>query len=291
MGYDPPPNRHHHPLKDQLIESAGPWPFTTQRIYQRIDRSLVVWRSRDYRKRFAADHSDQIAGVATLLRRGLWRPQTLNWWIGLLFALGAFLFMVGSVLSLSPDLAQRWTISSNTINAIYFAGSIPFTTAAYLQLFQAANAAPPSRRRRWPLLFGWFPHSIGWLSCALQFPGTLLFNLNTWDAMRPGLNWVQQDLAIWAPDFFGSVLFLVSGYLGFVETCHAYWAWKPANLSWWITLINLLGCIGFMVAAVYAVVLPKPLLPEAATLATGFTLFGAVFFFIGSLLMLPEAAR
>jgi hypothetical protein len=41
-----------------------------------------------------------------------------------------------------------------------------------------------------------------------------LFNVNTFDAMLPGLDWLQQDLAIWVPDFNGSVLFLVSGYLG-----------------------------------------------------------------------------
>ncbi|MGA7952035.1 MAG: hypothetical protein WCA07_00805 [Gloeobacterales cyanobacterium] len=40
-----------------------------------------------------------------------------------------------------------------------------------------------------------------------------MFNVNTFDAMLPGLNWLQQDLTIWAPDFNGSVLFLVSGYL------------------------------------------------------------------------------
>ncbi|NMF85212.1 hypothetical protein E1H13_18075 [Nodosilinea sp. P-1105] len=273
------------------MRTAGPWPFTTQRVYQQIDQSLVVWRSRDDRKHLATDRADRIASVVTLLRRGLWLPQTLNWWIGLIFALGAFLFALGSVLSLSPHLAQRWAISSNSINVIYFAGSIPFTTAAYLQLFQAANAAPRSRRRRSPVWFGWFPHNIGWLSCALQFPGTLLFNLNTWDAMVPGLTWVQQDLIIWAPDFVGSVLFLASGYLGFIETCHAYWAWKPSSLSWWITFANLLGCIGFMIAAVYALVLPRPLVADAVTLATTFTLLGAVFFFMGSLLMLPEAAR
>jgi len=292
MGHDHPADRHHHHhLKDQLVKTDGPWPFTTQRVYQRIDQSLVVWRSRDYRKQLAADHADRIASLFTLLQRGLWMPQTLNWWIGLIFALGSFLFVLGSVFSLSPDLARRFALQSSTINAIYFAGSIPFTTAAYLQLFQVANAAPRSRRRRFPQLFGWFPENIGWLSCALQFPGTLLFNINTWDAMLPGLDWVQQDLVIWAPNFVGSVLFLASGYLGFVETCHAYWDWKPASLSWWITFTNLLGCIGFMIAAVYAVVLPKPRLTDAATLATEFTLFGAVFFFIGSLLMLPEAAR
>lgn len=281
----------HRDRAGQLIRSVGPWPFITRRVYQQVDQSLVEWRSRDYRKQLAAGRSDQIASVFTLLRHGLWMPQTLNWWIGLIFALGSFLFALGSVLGLSPALAQRWAIQPSVINMIYFVGAIPFTTAAYLQLFQVANAAPRSRHRRLPMLFGWFPKNLGWLSCALQLPGTILFNINTWNAMQPGLTWFQQDVDIWAPNFIGSVLFLASGYLGFVETCHAYWGWKPSSLSWWITFTNLLGCIGFMIAAVYAFVLPKPLLADAVSLSTIFTLIGAVFFLIGSLLMLPEAAR
>jgi hypothetical protein len=62
-------------------------------------------------------------------------PRRLNWWIGVVFALGSTLFALGGVLSLAPDLARTWSLDSVTINAIFFAGSIPFTSAAYLQLF------------------------------------------------------------------------------------------------------------------------------------------------------------
>jgi hypothetical protein len=82
--------------------------------------------------------------------------------------------------------------------------------------------------------------------------GTLLFNANTFDAMLPGLGWLQQDLAVWIPDFVGSILFLASGYLAFGETCHTYWAWKPQSLSWWITFTNLFGCVAFMISAFFA---------------------------------------
>ena len=34
----------------------------------------------------------------------------------------------------------------------------------------------------------WCFSLCGWLSCALQFPGTVLFNFNTFHAMIPGLN-------------------------------------------------------------------------------------------------------
>ena len=138
-------------------------------------------------------------------------------------------------------------------------------------------------------LLGWQPHNIGWLSCALQFVGTILFNFNTFDAMIPSLTWFQQDLVVWAPNIIGSILFLASGYLAFIESCHAHWAWKPKSISWWVVFTNLLGCVGFMISALFAIVLPGPSNIEAVTLAVLFTLFGAVGFLVGSLLMLPEA--
>ena len=66
----------------------------------------------------------------------------LNRRIGLLFAFGASLFMLGGILSLLPALAAHLSLEASSLNIIFFAGSIPFTTAAYLQLFQAANATP-----------------------------------------------------------------------------------------------------------------------------------------------------
>jgi hypothetical protein len=52
------------------------------------------------------------------------------------------------VFSLVPDLARMLSINSAAISRIFFVGSIPFTTAAYLQLFQAANAEGFMSRRR-----------------------------------------------------------------------------------------------------------------------------------------------
>ena len=106
--------------------------------------------------------------------------------------------------------------------------------------------------------------------------------------MIPSLTWFQQDVAIWAPNIVGSILFLASGYLAFIETCHAFWAWKPEDISWWVVFTNLLGCVGFMISAAFAIVLPGAPNMEAITLSVVFTLLGATGFFVGSLLMLPE---
>jgi hypothetical protein len=278
----------------ELIESAGPWPFVTRRIYRLPDRTHVVWHSRAHRKRLHGMGRGEARSLAAMLLRSLWMPDKLNWWIGTVFALGASLFVLGSVLSLAPELAQAWSLDTRATNMIFFAGSIPFTTAAYLQLFQSANAGEfsPMGVAEKPQMaaFGWRPRDIGWLSCALQFAGTLLFNANTFDAMLPGLDWLQQDLAIWAPDVAGSILFLASGYLAFIETGHAHFAWRPHSLSWWVTFANLLGCVAFMISALFAFVPPRGPDFDAAELAILFTLIGAAGFLIGSLLMLPESA-
>ncbi|MGD8854232.1 MAG: hypothetical protein PVI28_17785 [Gammaproteobacteria bacterium] len=286
--------RTHSTESSKPIETRGPWPFITYRTYRSGDGSRVVWHSRVHRKRLPAEPATKALRLGRVSLRSLWMPRQLNWWIAMIFALGASLFILGGVLSLAPGLAQAWSLDSRAVNMIFFAGSIPFTTAAYLQLFQSANAGEFSplgvTEKPRTVAFGWRPHDIGWLSCALQFPGTLLFNINTFDALLPELDWLQQDLAIWAPDVAGSLLFLASGHLAFAETSHAHFAWRPQSLSWWVTFVNLLGCVAFMISAVFAFVPPQAPGFDAAGLASLFTLIGAGGFLIGSLLMLPETA-
>ncbi|MFZ4778604.1 MAG: hypothetical protein ACOYM3_24820 [Terrimicrobiaceae bacterium] len=277
-------------------ESSGPGPFLTRRIFLRPDGSRLVWWSRHHRKSLLLPWEREALATGSLIRRCLWMPGELNWWIGTVFALGSFLFGLGSLLCLVPALADAWRIDALAINLIYFSGSIPFTIAAYLQLFQAANSGdiapetgtrvPPAKR----ILLGWEPRNIGWLSCALQFVGTLFFNLNTFDPVIPGLTPAMQNIVVWAPDLLGSVLFLVSGYLAFAETAHAWWRWEPESISWWVTFTNLLGCVAFMLSAGFSFIPPQGPGPTATFLAAAFTLLGAVGFLAGSLLMLPETA-
>ena len=115
--------------QSELIKSKGPWPFITQRIYCRRDHLHVVWRSRDHRKGLRRAKSGKLLTVSAVLLRCMWMPQQLNWWIGIVFAAGSLLFLLGSVLSLTPGLATKWSLDATRINAIFFTGSIPFTTA------------------------------------------------------------------------------------------------------------------------------------------------------------------
>lgn len=279
----------------ECIEAEGAPPFITRRLFRYVDGSLREWLSRKHRKNLIAREIGLAEALGRLLVRCLWMPGELNWWIGTLFAFGSLLFALASVLLLSPELAATLSQSSTVGNAIYLAGSIPFTIAAYLQLYQAANAgALPDEedqaegRRK---LLGWKPHDAGWLSCALQFVGAVLFNFNTYDALLSGLSWLQTDLLVWIPNFAGSVLFLASGYLAYIEICHHYWGWRPENLSWWIVFINLLGCVGFMGSALFAMTLPGPPVEWMDNVSLAFTLQGAICFFLGAVLMLPETVR
>ncbi|MHC2066380.1 hypothetical protein ACYFX5_02820 [Bremerella sp. T1] len=279
---------HHETPSPECIEATGPFPFVTHRVYRQRNGLVQRWHSRHHRKQLRPPEEPSTVSQSMVDRWGLWLPNSLNWWIGLVFAVGALLFSTASIMVLGH-------FAEDGANLVYFLGSIPFTVAAYLQLFQAANtdALPdePDRSHSRRKLVGWRPHDVGWLSCALQFVGTILFNFNTFDAMLPSLNWFQTDLLVWVPNFVGSILFLASGYLAYAEVVHQYVGWKPRNLSWWIVFINLLGCIGFMVSAVLAFGLPGPPHPLVATLSVVFTLQGAICFFLGALLMWPEAAQ
>jgi hypothetical protein len=230
------------------------------------------------------------AGLRLLLT-SLWMPRDLNWWIGVVFAVGAGLFALGCALFLYPPVATALSVTEEQANAVFFAGSIPFTTAAYLQLYQAANAGTMlGARKPGRAWIGWRPGDAGWLSCALQFIGTVLFNFNTYDALIPGLSWWQQDLYIWAPNVLGSILFLSSGYLAWIEICHKHFAWEPEHISWWIGGINLLGCIAFMISSLFAFTPAQAFSFDAMTVSLVFTLLGAIAFFLGAILLLPETA-
>jgi len=273
---------------------TGPWPFITHRRYRVPGHPDRIWRSRDHRKTLAGNVDFRGPGLGPLLAHSLRAVHKLNWWIGILFAIGSLLFMLGSVLALYPTFATHLGFDAAETNAVFFAGSIPFSGAAFLQLFQAGRAPPPEpnpgEKKRHSVFLGWKPHDIGWLSCALQFGGTLLFNINTFDAMRPNLDRIQYDFAVWAPDALGSVLFLASGYLAFIEVGHRYWTWQPKEISWLVTFINLIGCVAFMVSAVFAFEPIRQPDFDAIGISTAFTLAGAAAFLVGSLLMLPEGA-
>ena len=101
----------HDPDRSQQIESRGGWSFVTYRKYRHSDGSERVWHSRRHRKRLPQTESEKTLIAVATLARCLWSPRQLNWWIGVIFAVGSILFATGSILSLVPDLADTWSHS------------------------------------------------------------------------------------------------------------------------------------------------------------------------------------
>lgn len=263
----------------------GPWPFVTRYSFTKHGRR-IVWLAREHRKGLGgpADPSG--------IELPFWQRPGYNWSTGAFFAVGSLLFMLGSLFSLIPHVLAP---SGFAINVIFFLGSVPFTIAGYLQNFQAANARDFTGPRvaAHPgggiALIGWKPNDLGWLSTVTQFVGTLAFNVSTFNAIIVSNSARAQDLTVWAPDMVGSALFLVSGYLAYIESSHGYWSWRPRELAWQIVFVNLIGCVAFMTSGILSYV---PQGPEAAWIAAAANthlLIGGFCFFVGAALSMRES--
>jgi hypothetical protein len=155
-------------------------------------------------------------------------------------------------------------------DALCFAGSWFFTSAAWMQL----RLADPDARAEWS-------------SAALQFVGTLLFNLSTGAAV-----WAHAVTAerryVWVPDATGSTAFLLSGILGMIAVSAGLIDLR--SREWLAGAVNLLGCIAFAVSAVAAFV-RKTGVTEDEWLANVGTFIGALCFLVAALALLPRAAQ
>ncbi|GGG55569.1 hypothetical protein [Bizionia arctica] len=274
----------------KTLITEGPRPFVTKLIVRNYYDIINTWESRRHRKGLEATFLKDFKSVRIAFSNGFKKVATLNWWISILFAFGASLFMFGSILSLWTRLALFLNLNPTEVNFVFFLGSIPFTSAAFLQLLQTYLASKKllksikshSERKGYNL------SSLGYLSALFQFVGTLLFNVNTYNATKSNLSTSQSDVWIWTPDVVGSIFFLISGYLAFIEVGHSYWKWETKNMSWWVVFINLIGCIAFMTSAIFAFIPQGGANNFSLEISLLFTLTGAFCFFIGALTMLPE---
>ena len=88
----------------------------------------------------------------------------------------------------------------------------------------------------------------------MQFVGTLLFNLSTFDALQESLSAHEEDRLVWTPDVFGSASFLVSGLLAYRVAARA--GRGRRDRDWRMAAVNLTGCVLFGISAVGAYVVP-----------------------------------
>ncbi|MCK5869049.1 MAG: hypothetical protein KAG45_00110 [Methyloprofundus sp.] len=225
----------------------------------------------------------------------LWAPTRLTWWVAVLFIIGLALFSVGGYAVTFPEGSPKALSAGMTLDWIFFIGSLFFTSAAFCQLLESMNAGDSeglyaeeklADNFQW---MAWHPQRIGYMASLVQLIGTVMFNFNTGNAFIGDLNWVQQDILIWTPNIIGCICFLIASRLAFMEVCHGYWGWQPGNIEWWITVLNLLGSIGFMISTFYSLAVPPG---DSSTtfswLSAFFTFQGGVCFLIASYLLLPE---
>lgn len=220
-----------------------------------------------------------------------WKPSSLTWWVAVLFTIGSALFSVGGYATTFPQNTPEVLMTGMTVDWIFFIGSLFFTSAAFCQLLEAINATDTDglyANEKPPSLF-WQPNRIGYMASLIQFIGAIMFNFNTGHVFIHNLNWIEQDVLIWSPNIIGCICFLIASRLAYMEVCHSYWGWQPRNIEWWITLLNLLGSIGFMISALYSLpVAPGDSSVTFSWLSALFTFQGAVCFLIASYLLLPE---
>jgi hypothetical protein len=179
-------------------------------------------------------------------------------WIGILFAIGSTCFLVGPL----PGFVEL--VGSEVDAAVFFVGSVFFTSAALLQLLHSAGGLD-----RW--------------SSMVQFAGTLFFNRSTFHALQAGLDTTEYNRLVWTPDALGSICFLVSGILAYVAVRQVS---RHARV-WRIAGVNLAGCVAFGISAVAGYVVPSTGSALDLAAANTWTALGALCFLIGALLLLP----
>ncbi len=284
--------------KIKRTASYGPGKFVTKFLHTLEDDVVRIETSRRERKGMGpvfrkADGS--ALGPRTNPWIRFWAPDKLAWWTAILFLCGSTLFCYGPSLFLFPRTAW-WIFTQQNCNNIYLVGSFFFTAASYLQYFQMLNAEKGpayfsgngALPRKKFVFFGWEPKHLAFWSCFSQFLGALFFNVDCFSAFVFSQNVLMINLSQWLPSVIGSILFVISAYLLFMEVGHGYFHIKARSISWWVAAVNLTGCLGFLVGSLLGICLPgtqPPLLGEAAN---AFNLQGAMGFWGSSYLMLPE---
>jgi hypothetical protein len=259
------------------LKTVGPGPFVTKAIMNHPKGSRVQWNSRDQRK-----HHNLLEGNPT----STWySPNSIGWWVGILFAIGASCFAFGAV----PMYLKYVGIQNDGLT--FFVGSIFFTTASLSQYIETINArqTPIGSLIKEKIRFiTWEPRRIDWLASVVQLIGTVLFNISTFYALNFAMTSQEINHLVWAPDALGSICFLIASGLVWLEVGHSLLSWQIGNLSWRIALLNLVGSVAFGVSAVSAFMPPMVGHPLNIVLVNFGTFVGAVCFFSGAILLLPE---
>jgi len=164
-------------------------------------------------------------------------------------------------------------LSPAVVGITFFVGSIFFTSAGVTQLI-GVRRDPGDPKVLW--------------ATVIQLVGMVFFNINTFRAAFLSVPSDDVNELIWAPDFYGSIAFLIASHLAWLAVCGRLWRVDKGNAEWWIAALNYLGSIFFMVSALAAFTLPTTGDVVNITLVNAGTFLGAVCFFLGAFLLLPQ---
>ncbi|SDH24146.1 hypothetical protein [Microbacterium pygmaeum] len=186
------------------------------------------------------------------------------------FAVGSLFFATGAI----PFYAQA--AGGVVTNLTFFVGAIFFTLAAFIQLALSGRRPPRSDTNR--------ADRADWWASAVQFAGTIFFNISTTEALITAANDQTRVGDGWRPDAFGSICFLVASAFAVVATTERDGLWDPSARSWRCTWLNMAGSVFFGISAVGAYTIP-----ESGSLISLFwanlgTLLGALCFLTAALL-------
>ena len=216
-----------------------------------------------------------------------WSPGRADWQVAALFMIGSACFALGSL----PPYASRVGPAADGVT--YFVGSLFFTLAALLQVLISAGVIRSDVRPRagvqWRARVR-TPDRADWWAGVVQFAGTLMFNISTFEAMQQGLSSAEEARRVWTPDARGSIAFLIASSLAFADVRHPWLRWRPRDLGWSVAMLNMAGSIAFGVSAIAASVVPSTGDALSMEWDNIGTFVGAVCFFFGALLLIPDQA-
>jgi hypothetical protein len=214
-----------------------------------------------------------------------WAPNHSTWRVAALFAIGSSCFALGAL----PFYADA--VGARADGMTFFVGSIFFTTAALLQLLVSVGAVAatghhPLAAVQWRALRQ-APHRAEWWAGIVQFAGTVLFNISTFDALQQALDATEANRRVWTPDMLGSIAFLVASALAFADVRRPWFSWRPRDLGWSIAVLNMVGSVAFGISAVASYVVPSTDDFRDLQRVNVGTFAGALCFLVGAILLVP----
>lgn len=217
-----------------------------------------------------------------------WTPGRADWQVAALFAVGSTCFALGAL----PGYLDL--VGATADDATYAIGSVFFTLAALLQFLISIGVVRADERPRsgahWRTRVR-TPGRPEWWSGMVQFCGTILFNVSTFSALDTQLSSEQVARRVWAPDAFGSIAFLVASGLAFAGVARPWLRWRPRDLDWSVTMLNMVGSIAFGVSAVAAKAIDPTGAVRSVVLMNLGTFVGALCFLAGAVLLVPDQAE